>query len=124
MCHQTGSLIARDLEAAGFSTIVFGSARDILQAAQPPRAVFTDYPLGHSVGRPFDKENQRAIIRDGLDALASITEPGTIVDLPYQWEQDGDWKNAENNDKSDTRSPRGDEPVYQTDADRIAAEGA
>ena len=104
--------------------MVFGSARDILLAAQPPRAVFTDYPLGHSVGRPFDKENQRAIIRDGLNALASITEPGTIIDLPYTWEQDTGWKTAENDDKSDTRSPRGDEPVYQSEADRIAAEGA
>ena len=103
--------------------MVFGSARDILEAAQPPRAVFTDYPLGHSVGRPFDKDNQRAIIRAGLDALASITEPGTIVDLAYQCEADRQWKTAENNDKSDTRSPRGDEPVYQTDADRLAAEG-
>lgn len=103
--------------------MVFGSARDILEAAQPPRAVFTDYPLGHSVGRPFDKDNQRAIIRAGLDALASITEPGTIVDLPFEWEAERHWKTAENNDKSDTRSPRSDEPVYQTEADRIAAEG-
>ena len=103
---------------------MFGSARDILVAAKPPRAVFTDYPLGHSVGRPFDKDNQRAIIRDGLTALESIREAGTIVDLPYQWEADRNWKTVENNDKADTRSPRGDEPVYQTEADRIAAESA
>ena len=124
MCHQTGSLIARDLEAAGIPTMIYGSARDILAAAQPPRAVFTDYPLGHSVGRPFDTDNQRAVIRDGLRALESIQTPGTILNLPYRWSDSDAWKTEENNDKSDTRSPRGDEPVYQTDADRIAAEGA
>lgn len=92
-------------------------------AAQPPRAVFTDYPLGHSVGRPDDRENQAAIIRDGLNALSSITEPGTIIDLDYRWDEEQSWKTAENDDVSDTRSPRGDEPVYQVESDRIAAEG-
>ena len=32
------------------ATVVAGSALDILQAGQPPRSVFVDYPLGHSVG--------------------------------------------------------------------------
>ncbi|MEM7469328.1 MAG: hypothetical protein AAF387_20925 [Pseudomonadota bacterium] len=123
MCHQTGSLIARDLEAAGIPTLIYGSARDIMLAARPPRAVFTDYPLGHSVGRPFDKANQRAIVRDGLNALQTIDAPETIIDLPYEWTLDPKWKTAENNDMSDTRSPRGDEPVYQIESDRIAAEG-
>jgi hypothetical protein len=104
--------------------MVYGSARDILAAAQPPRAVFTDYPLGHSVGRPFDQENQRVIVRAGLDALTSITEPGTILDLPYLWDDSGAWKTTENDDDADTRSPRGDEPVYQVESDRIAAEGS
>ena len=95
-----------------------------MEAARPPRAVFTDYPLGHSVGRPFDRDNQRAIIRDGLLALESITEGGTIVHLDYRWSDSNDWKSAETDGKTgDTRSPRGDEPVYQTESDRIAAEG-
>jgi len=111
------------LEEAGIPTIVYGSARDILVAGRPPRAVFTDYPLGHSIGRPFDQQNQRDIVRAGLDALTSITEPGTILDLPHTWDELGAWKTTENNDVADTRSPRGDEPVYQVESDRIAAEG-
>jgi len=30
------------------------------------------------------------IIKDAFDALKSIKEPGTIVDLPYQWQDDDD----------------------------------
>ena len=104
--------------------MIYGSALDIMAAAQPPRAVFSDYPLGHSAGRPFDSDNQRAVIRDGLRALESIKSPNTIIHLPYRWGDGDAWKTAENDDKDDTRSPRGDAPVYQTEADRIAAEGA
>jgi hypothetical protein len=62
------------------------SARDITEAVRPPRAVYLDWPLGHQGGgRPFDAGGQRRVIEDALQALETITEPGTIVDLPYAW---------------------------------------
>ncbi|MEM8922275.1 MAG: hypothetical protein AAGD35_02160 [Actinomycetota bacterium] len=63
-----------------------------------------------------------------------MTVPGAIVDLPYRFVDD-DWKadplswsrrqqNAGLSGQSagDTRGGRTDQPVYQSDADRIAAE--
>lgn len=123
MCHQTGCLIARDLEANGISTVVIGSALDILEAGNAPRSVFVDYPLGHTVGRPFDPANQRAIVRDALAAFESITTPGEINHLDYRWSDSDAWKSEASNTKGgDTRAPRDLSPQYQTDSDRIAAE--
>lgn len=56
-----------------------------------PRSVFLNFPLGHQGGgRPFDKEGQTRVIKDALTALTTIKEPGTIIDLPYQWEPPDD----------------------------------
>jgi hypothetical protein len=82
-------LIARTVEEGGIPTISLSSARDITESVRLPRSVFINFPLGHTSGKPFDHDLQTKIIKDAFDALKSIKEPGTIVDLPYQW-QDGD----------------------------------
>ena len=66
MCHQTVGLIARQLEAAGIPTVSLTSARDITAAANPPRAVFVDYPLGHTSGRVDDHALNRQIVTELL----------------------------------------------------------
>jgi hypothetical protein len=100
------------------------SARDIIAAANPPRAVFVDYPLGHTTGRPFRTEEQLAITRAGLQAVESITEPGTIVELEYRWDDCEAWRAvAVDGPMGDVRQPRDLEPRYQEEADRVAAEG-
>jgi len=116
-------LIARHLEANGIATVCLASALDIVEAGRAPRSVFVDYPLGHTAGRPFDPENQRAILRDALAAFEAITTPGGITHLNYRWSDSDDWKSAEtDNSTGDTRAPRDLSPQYQTDTDRIAAE--
>ena len=123
MCHQTVCLIARHLEAHGIPTLCIASALDIIEAGNPPRAVFLDYPLGHTVGRPFDRDNQRAVVNDALNAFESITTPGAIERLNYRWSDSDAWRTQENDtEKGDVRAPRGTEPQYQTETDRIAAE--
>ena len=72
------------------STIYIGSARGGMEQVKPPRSVFLDFPFGRQCGRPFDRGLQLSIIKDSLQALASITEPGTIIDLPYNWGEDFD----------------------------------
>jgi hypothetical protein len=100
-----------------------GSALDILEAGNAPRSVFVDYPLGHTVGRPFDPANQQAIVRDTLAAFESITTPGEIVQLDYRWSDSDAWKTEASDTKGgDTRAPRDLNPQYQSDSDRIAAE--
>ncbi len=118
------SLIARHLEAAGTPTVCLASARDIVAAARPPRAVFLDYPLGHTSGRPFETEEQTAVVRAGLEALESIDKPETIIDLAYRWPEPAWHKSEDDMDSGDEREPRGDEPVYQFEEDRLAAEAA
>ena len=85
------SLVARHLEAEGIPTVIMACARDITASAFPPRVVFCNYPLGNPAGRPFDPENQRAVIEAALDLLESAPGPGTIVDLPHAWQGDPDW---------------------------------
>ena len=70
------------------------SARSITAAVNPPRAVFLDFPLGHTAGRANDKAGQRKIMIDTLSALDSIQAPGTIRDLPYRWQETDDWKDS------------------------------
>lgn len=89
--HQTVGLAARVIEEMGIPTIYVGAARDIMLQVKPPRAVFLDFPLGHSTGKPFDPELQMSIIKDGFDALKTIKGPGTIIDLPYVWENKADF---------------------------------
>ncbi len=86
------SLVARHLEANGIPTVVFGTARDIVEHAGVARLVFTDFPLGNPCGRPFDAEMQRSIVATGLELLESAREPGTTVQTPYVWSEDTTWK--------------------------------
>ncbi len=105
------------------------SARSITAAVNPPRAVYLDFPLGHTAGKPRDAALQRRILRDTLDALATIGAPGTIRDLSCRWAEDDSWKDAVMRPGSggpggDDRVERFSEPQYQYEEDRIAAVAA
>ena len=117
------SLIARHLESTGLPTVCLGSARDIFTAAKPPRAVFVDYPLGHSAGKPFSPEDQYSVVKSALHAFESIGGSGPIETLERAWDRDGSWKSAAmNSSQGDVRQPRDTTPRYQYDADRLAVE--
>ena len=114
-------MVARYLERKGIPTICLGSAYDIFKKARPPRAVFLNYPLGHSSGKPFDKDNQEKVIYEALIQAQKLSFPNQIISLQHQWDNTG-WQgieSARNND--DTRQPRSKEPQYQEEADRDAA---
>lgn len=95
--------------------------------------MFLDLPLGHTTGPPNDPEYQRFALMEGLHAAHDMPKP-EIVDLPYRWVDD-EWKAdplswsrrrqdaGESGQRAgDTRTARNDEPVYQNDADRAAAD--
>ncbi len=92
MCHQTVSLAARTLEAAGIPTVVMGCAKDIVEHAGVPRFLFSDFPLGNPCGRPKDKASQTATLALALKTLASAPGPRTTVQNPIRWNGDGKWK--------------------------------
>jgi len=79
-------LIARAVEEAGIPTVSLSSAYDLTLLVKPPRTFFVNYPLGHTSGKPFDRENQTAILKEALGKAGEIAEPGAIVALPYVWD--------------------------------------
>ena len=103
------------------------SAYSITAAVRPPRAVYVDFPLGHTAGKAHDPALQRRVLRDTLDALAAIDTPGSIRRLPYRWSEDDAWKDAvmrpsPGGSSEDDRVERHPDPQYQCEDDRIAAE--
>jgi len=106
------------------------SALSITRAVNPPRAVFVDFPLGHTAGKAHDKPLQRRIMIDALSALDGIHVPGTIRRLPYRWAADDDWKarvmrptpGEPRDEHADDRLARTPVPQYQDPRDRTAAE--
>jgi hypothetical protein len=98
-----------------------GSALDIIKAANPPRAAFLDYPLGHTTGKPHEPELQREILVQALDSFNSMTVPGSIKMLPFRWSDEDEWKPTAMMN-GDTRTERHDTPQYQTEEDRLRAE--
>ena len=128
-------LVARALEAAGVPTLCLTSAYSITASVNPPRAAFSDLPLGHTVGRPHEPEFQRDLLRRAFRAAEAMDEPGTIAPTGVAWDVNGSWKRratptgveteaaeSESGTRSDTRNERVDIPQYQYESDRLAAE--
>ena len=93
MCHQSVSLVAREIEKAGIPTVVIGSARDIVEECGVPRFVFVDFPLGNPCGKPNDPATQRLIVGLALDLLEHAFAPRTTIQAPVVWDADDDgWR--------------------------------
>jgi hypothetical protein len=92
VCHQTISLVARHLEAAGIATVVMGCAKDIVEHCGVPRFLFSDFPLGNAAGRPHDEASQRATLDLALRLLAFAPAPRSTVQSPQRWSEDAAWK--------------------------------
>jgi len=92
VCHQTISLAARHLEAAGIPTVIMGAARDIVEHAGVPRFLFSDFPLGNAAGKPRDVASQAATLDLALHVLEGASAPRTTVQSPQRWSDDPSWK--------------------------------
>ena len=92
VCHQTISLTARHLEAAGIPTVIMGCARDIVEHAGVPRFLFSDFPLGNAAGKPHDAASQAATLDLALELLANAAAPRTTEQSPQRWSDDPSWK--------------------------------
>ncbi len=86
------SLVSRHLEANGIPTVVFGTAKDIVEHCGVARFVFVDFPLGNSCGRSFDADHQHEVIELGLRLLETAVAPRTTVQAPAVWSDDDSWK--------------------------------
>src|SRR5438093_10190227 len=92
VCHQTISLVARQLEANGIATVVLGCAKDIVEHAAVPRFLFSDFPLGNSAGRPHDPNSQALTLELALRVLETAPAARTTVQSPLRWQEDASWK--------------------------------
>jgi hypothetical protein len=121
-------LIAREIEGRGIPTLSMTSALSITRSANPPRAAYLDFPLGHTAGKPHQPQLNRDIVRDALKAFETLTQPGGASMLPYEWASDDAWKDAVMRPRSpgakpdDSRVERDASPQYQTADDRMLAE--
>jgi hypothetical protein len=97
VCHQTVTLVARALEAAGIATVVAGCAKDIVEHAGAPRFLFSDFPLGNSAGRPRDPASQAETLEHALRLLEAAPGSRTTMQSPLRWSDDPSWKLDYNN---------------------------
>jgi hypothetical protein len=86
------SLAARHLEVNGIPTVIMGCAKDIVEHCGVPRLLFSDFPLGNSAGRPFDRASQAQTLELALRVLESAPGSRTTVQSPLRWSEDASWK--------------------------------
>ena len=86
------SLAARHLEANGLPTVIMGCAKDIVEHCGVPRFLFSDFPLGNSCGRPFDRASQAQTLELALRVLETAPAARTTVQSPLRWSEDAAWK--------------------------------
>ena len=75
------------IEEAGIPTISMCNALERMARIKPPRALQVRFARGSMFGEPGNVTRQRRILLDALDALQTMTEPGEIRKLPYQWKR-------------------------------------
>jgi hypothetical protein len=67
-------MLAHVFEAAGLSTIVLASMKEVAERIKPPRTLYCEFPLGRPLGHPGDPEFQLDVLQRGL-ALLDASEP-------------------------------------------------
>ncbi len=82
------SLVARHLEANGIPTVIIGSALDVVEHCGVPRFLFTDFPLGNPCGLPWERDMQKAIVREALGLFDQADGPRATVRSPFRWRDD------------------------------------
>jgi hypothetical protein len=65
---------------------------ELTASAGAPRIAAVERPLGLTLGLPGDASGQLSVLRAALQALAAISEPGSVVDLQLEWNYDSKLK--------------------------------
>jgi D-proline reductase (dithiol) PrdB len=78
-------LVQRAIEALGIPTIGITLQKEVTRKVKPPRALYLRYPFGHPMGEAFARAQQRTILLTALEALATATQPGVILEPGWAW---------------------------------------
>ena len=84
LCHQTMSLAARSLEAAGIPTMILGVERETFDRVRPPRAAYYEGDFGCVAGRPGWPQHQRRVLDEALRWIEPFDQVGVrklVVEL-------------------------------------------
>ena len=78
-------VLARTFEAAGLSTVVVTNMPFWAVKIGVPRTLAVEFPFGHILGQPHNREQQMRVIGQALEVLEQAEAPGTIVHSPERW---------------------------------------
>jgi len=81
-------LVARVIEEAGIATVIVNMMPAYQAIVGAPRVAAIAYPFGRPFGDVGDAAGQRAVLRAALALLETVSEPGTVVELPLVWPQE------------------------------------
>lgn len=76
LCHQSVSLLARTLEAAGVTTMTLAVDKEVVETVRPPRAALYSGELGSVAGLPNFPEHQRRVLDESLRLIEPMDQPG------------------------------------------------
>jgi hypothetical protein len=68
-------------ESEGLATVLVGFVREHIEAYQPPRALWLDFPMGRPLGKPNDPAYQTEVIRAAFDLFDAPSGP-VLEDYP------------------------------------------
>ncbi len=78
-------VLARTFEGAGMSTIMVTNMPFWAEKIGVPRTLAVEFPFGHILGQPHNKEQQMRVIRQALEVLEKAQAPGTIIHSEEKW---------------------------------------
>jgi D-proline reductase (dithiol) PrdB len=85
ICHHSLAIIQRLLEMSGLATIALTLEPELTKLVQVPRAMIVDFPPGCPVGEPTDRDKQLKVVREALEYLTTMQQPGTVWKSPFKW---------------------------------------
>jgi hypothetical protein len=58
---------------------------ELTKLVRVPRAMSVDFPPGCPVGEPADHDKQLKVVREALEYLTTMQQPGTVWKSPFKW---------------------------------------
>ena len=78
-------VLARTLEASGLSTVLVTNMPYWAEKVGVPRTLGVEFPFGHILGQPGEKDQQMRVIRQALNVVNTAEKPGVIHYSPETW---------------------------------------
>jgi D-proline reductase (dithiol) PrdB len=78
-------VLARTLESAGISTVLVTMMPWWAERFGTPRTLGVEFPFGHPLGLPDERDMQLRAVRRALGLLGDATESGAVEYLDEPW---------------------------------------